>query len=128
MFDEEGGDPGGRQLGESLPGALTAGRRAGLGGLRKLDEALGRVAMGEFTDRDHGDLILGILGILIRKFDAVGRLARQQHLQRLGPGRTTELRIGDQGGERVGRERRHLELKKRHEFEGGLQCVGAALE
>ena len=128
MFDEQGLDPRSLQLGEGLPGALATGRRARLGGLGEFDEPLGGVALGEFAERDHGDLVLGVLRVLVGEFAGVGGLAGEQHPQRLGASGTAELGVGGQGGERLGGQRRDVELEERHQFQGGLQGVGAALE
>jgi hypothetical protein len=55
--------------------------------------------VGEFTDGDHRDLVLLVLGVAVGDVDEVGGLALQPELQRLGAGRTAELVVRDEAGE-----------------------------
>ena len=127
VLDKERIDARGLQLGERLPGALTASGRAGRSGLGELDESLRRIEVGERADGDHGDLVLLVLGILARNLGEVGRLALEPELKRLGASRAAELRIGDEAGEELIGERGNLELVLLDEFERRTEDVGFAL-
>ena len=95
---------------------MAAGRRAGLGGIREFAEALSRIALREFANRNHGYFVLSVLGIFVGEFDGVRRLTGEEHRQRLSTGGTTELLVSRQRGERIDRQGSHIELEQRHEF------------
>ena len=126
--DEECVDTRSRQLGEGLPGALTAGGGALAGCRGEFDETLGRIQLGERADGDHGDFVLLVLGILAGDVGEIGRLALEPELEGLGASRTAEFGVGDQTGEQVVGERGDLELILFDEFERGTEDVGLALQ
>ena len=85
MFDEQGLDSRSLQLGEGLPGALATGRRAGLGGLRELDETLARVAVGEFPGGRTVDITTTFNGSIFNHSNRYQLITAMDYDQRAEP-------------------------------------------